>query len=340
MDRRRTRICWAAGLALALAGCAGSASPSQSESLSSPTAPPPTPMPSTALPSASPSPTPIAGLPFAGTLAFKRDVVDEPHLLFTMPASGGDGVQLLDRDDAEQARWSADGSRLSVVVESPTGRIFVGFVDRDGSKFERLDSPDPSLQLGCGAWSRDEASFACEGWDEEKPGRTGLWTVAADGNGLARVTTAPQGRQDAPCDFSPDGQRIAFVRINLADEDRNELMIVNRDGSAEHKLIDDSVMLGCRWSPDGSTILATTGARILAVDMTESGPSATRLPVQVPSGARFSHPAWSVDGKHVAFSLALPGQSFDIWVANADGSGATQVTNTPGIDEGVESWGP
>ena len=257
-----------------------------------------------------------------------------------MPASGGDGVQLLDGDDAEQARWSADGSRLSVVVESPQGLIFVGFVDRDGTNVVRFDSPDPTLNLGCGGWSRDESTFVCEGWDEQKPDRAGLYTVAADGTGLARVTTSPEGRQDALCDFSPDGLRIAFVRINLADEDRNALMIVNRDGSREHKLIDDAVMLRCRWSPDGSTILATTGAGILAVDMTESGPSATLLPVQVPSGARFSHPAWSVDGKHVAFSMALPGQPFDIWVANADGSGATQVTNTPGIGEGVESWGP
>jgi Tol biopolymer transport system component len=325
-------------LALALAGCVGSASPPQPESFAPSTTP--TPASTTPLPSATQAPTSITGLPFVGTLAFKRDVVDGPHLLFTMPASGGDGVQLLDRDDAEQARWSADGSRLSVVVESPTGRIFVGFVDRDGSNFERLLLRDPSLNLGCGAWSRDEASFACEGWDEANPGRTGLWTVAADGTGLARVTNPPAGRQDAPCDFSPDGLRIAFVRINLADEDRNALMIVNRDGSREHKLIDDAVMLRCRWSPDGSTILATTAAGILAVDMAESGPSATLLPVQVPSGARFSHPAWAVDGKHVAFSMALPVQPFDIWVANADGSGATQVTNTPGIDEGVESWGP
>jgi Tol biopolymer transport system component len=256
-----------------------------------------------------------------------------------MPASGGDGTQLVE-GEAEQARWSADGSRLSVVVQSPAGNVFVGFVDRDGSNLERLDSPDPTLQLGCGAWSRDEALFACEGWDEETPGRVGLYAVGADGSGLARVTTAPQGRQDAPCDFSPDGTRIAFVRINLADEDRNELMIVNRNGSAEHKLIDDGVMLGCRWSPDGSTLLITAAAGILAVDMTESGPSATLLPVQVPSGAMLSHPAWSVDGKHVAFSMALPGQPFDIWVANADGSGATQVTNTPRIDDEVESWGP
>ena len=339
MDRRRTRTCATVGLALALAGCVGSASPSPPESFAPSTTPAPAPASSTALPSATPSPTQITGLSFAGTFAYKRNVVEGPHLLFTMPASGGDGMQLVE-GDAEQARWSADGARLSVVGESPQGLIFVGFVDRDGSNFERLDSPDPTLQLGCGAWSRDEATFACDGWDEQKKGRDGLYTVAADGSGLTRVTTAPEGAHDAPCDFSPDGKQIAFVRTNPADEDRNELMIVNRDGTGERKLIDDAVMLRCRWSPDASTFLAAASAGILVVDMTESHPTATLLPVQVPSGARFSSPAWSVDGKHVAFSMALPGQPSDIWVANADGSGATQVTNTPDIDDEVESWGP
>ena len=185
MDRR-TRTSMATSLALALAGCVGSASPSQPESFAPSTTPPPAPASSTAIPSATPSPTPITGLPFTGTLAFKRNVVDGPHLLYTMPASGGDGVQLLDGDDAEQARWSIDGTRLSVVGESPQGLIFVGFVDRDGTNIVRFDSPDPTLNLGCGGWSRDESTFVCEGWDEQKPGRAGLYAVAANGTNLAR----------------------------------------------------------------------------------------------------------------------------------------------------------
>ncbi len=186
MDRR-TRISLAAGMALALAGCSSTASPSQ-PATSSPSA-------SRAVtlgrPTVAPSPTQITGLPFTGTLAFKRDVVDGPHLLFTMPASGGDGVQLLDGDDAEQARWSADGSRLSVVVESPQGLIFVGFVDRDGTNVVRFDSPDPTLNLGCGGWSRDESTFVCEGWDEQKPDRAGCTRAVSEA--IARTTRRDGG---------------------------------------------------------------------------------------------------------------------------------------------------
>jgi hypothetical protein len=333
MDRR-TRTSFAAGLALALAGCS-TATPSQPATASPSAAAAQTLTP----PTAAPSPTQITGL--AGTIAYNRNLVEGDfqgaYRLFTMPAAGGEGVQLLD-GEAEQARWSADGTRLSVAVEGLTGRITVGFVDRDGSNFHRLHSKD--VELGCAEWSRDESTFACEGWDDQTPGRTGLYTMAADGTGLARVTTAPDGRQDAPCDFSPDGEQIAFIRINLADEDSTELMIVNRDGSGEHKLIDNVVMLGCGWSRDGSKLLITSAYGILVVDMTASEPTATVLPLAVPAGARLSHPAWSFDGRYVVLSVALTRQPNDIWVANADGSGATQLTNTPRIDEEVESWGP
>jgi hypothetical protein len=341
MDRR-TRTSLATSLALALAGCVGSASPSQPESFAPSTTPAPIAASSTPLPSATPSPTPIASLPFVGTIAYNRNLVDGTHgdsRLFTMPASGGDGLQLLDTE-GEQARWSIDGTRLSVVGESPQGLIFVGFVNRDGTNVVRFDSPDPTLNLGCGGWSRDESTFVCEGWDEQTPGRAGLYTVAANGTHLARLTTAPEGRRDAPCDFSPDDARIAFVRINIAADNHNELRTVNRSGAFDHRLNDEVVGIRCRWSPDGSTLLVEADGGILVVAFGDPQPTPTLLPLDVPAGARLSHPTWSFDGAHVALSVALPGEMLDIWIVNADGSGATRLTNTPGIDEEVESWGP
>lgn len=342
MDRRRTRTSCAASLALvlALAGCVGTASPSSAPSAAPTVAP--TVTPSLALPSPIPSPTRITGLPFQGTLAYNRNLVDgvlDTYRIFTMPASGGVGTQLLDTE-GEQARWSADGTRLSVLGEGPQGLIFLGFVDRDGTNYVRLDSPDPTLNLGCGAWSPDAATFVCEAWDDQTPGRAGLYIVAADGTGLTRVTTAPAGRQDAPCDFSPDGTRIAFLRLNLADDNGGELMIVNRDGTGEHKLIDEFVNGACRWSPVTSMLVAVGQAGILVVKMTDPQPAATLLPLDVPAGASFSHPGWSPDGTHLVMSVRTEGQPWNIWIADTDGRGATQVTDTPGVDEEVESWGP
>ncbi len=49
-------------------------------------------------------------------------------------------------------------------------------------------------------------------------------------------------------------------------------------------------------------------------------------------------PAWSPDGRRIAFFSERDGQG-DIWVMNADGSGATRLTDTR-ADEGYPWWSP
>jgi Tol biopolymer transport system component len=50
-------------------------------------------------------------------------------------------------------------------------------------------------------------------------------------------------------------------------------------------------------------------------------------------------PAWSPDGKRIAFSTRRPPESREIYVMNADGSGLTRLTNNTAIDS-VPSWSP
>jgi Tol biopolymer transport system component len=88
-----------------------------------------------------------------GRLAYGRFSPAGTHV-FTANTDGTDERELLS-SVAEGPRFSPDGRRLVVVVESPQGLIFFGFVNPDGSNFMRLDSPDPTLNLGCGSWSPD-----------------------------------------------------------------------------------------------------------------------------------------------------------------------------------------
>ena len=51
-------------------------------------------------------------------------------------------------------------------------------------------------------------------------------------------------------------------------------------------------------------------------------------------------PAWSPDGSRIALSRTLDhGANFDIYVMNADGTGATRVTSSPTLDS-HPSWSP
>jgi TolB protein len=61
----------------------------------------------------------------------------------------------------------------------------------------------------------------------------------------------------------------------------------------------------------------------------------TALPAGV-SNAR--HPAWSPDGRRIAFTAALNGQH-KVWIMNADGSGARQLIFDFGFDVSP-TWSP
>ena len=51
-------------------------------------------------------------------------------------------------------------------------------------------------------------------------------------------------------------------------------------------------------------------------------------------------PRWSPDGRELAFSGAVPGETRDIYIMNADGSDVRNLTATPGIHEEYPDWSP
>jgi Tol biopolymer transport system component len=83
----------------------------------------------------------------------------------------------------------------------------------------------------------------------------GIYLARPDGSGLHQILTGMAGSEIHP-DWSPDGQRIAFVRFTP--EDQSELWVVNADGGGEELLA--SCERPCNsygypdWNADGSRI--------------------------------------------------------------------------------------
>jgi Tol biopolymer transport system component len=184
-----------------------------------------------------------------------------------------------------------------------------------------------------------------------------LFTVRADGSGL-RVIRGTNGAS-APV-FSPVGRTVAFTRsvdretpTTVGGKRRKHgfhgtsIWTVNLLTGAQRQLTpwrDGLTYIASSFSPDGSTLLATHEDRLLReaepVALAVDGSGSRRL---LEDG---SSPVYSPDGSRIALVRRtrifgeISGESSDLYVVNADGTGVRRLTNTPASYEFAPSWDP
>jgi WD40-like Beta Propeller Repeat len=268
-----------------------------------------------------------------GRIAYGQwDPEIEAYNLFTVEPDGTDMLDLGVNTDV--LAWSPGGTKILITdLTTGQGNLRPATINPDGSGFTRLDgTPDPLLDLGCGAWSPDGARIACEGFNDDHPEVDGLYTLrASDGGDLVRVA----GR-GIPYDYSPDGSQIVFGRDGA-------LFVVNTDGSGLRRITPErfvtSDLPGGSWSPDGRWILVEHRGYLFEVH--PDGTALRQIPLDDGPGRSFAFsPGWSPDGTRIVFSMAwkATGYQVDIFTARADGIDLVQVTNTPERDN-ASDWG-
>ena len=160
-----------------------------------------------------------------------------------------------------------------------------------------------------------------------------LVEAALDGSNVRKLSKVPSASFNAV--YSPDQKLIAFAR---ADSTRQlQVWVMNADGSGERQLTRFSAEDGSpqwpAWSADG-TKLAIQSGRYNRQTPTEN--TAHIWVIEVKSGAATrlnphntpyldETPSWFPDGKRIAFQSDRSGR-MEVWVMNADGTGAVQVT--------------
>ena len=61
------------------------------------------------------------------------------------------------------------------------------------------------------SWAPNGTRIALGGWDDTNRVRNGIYVVnASDGKRLVRLTTSPDGHNEDPLAYSPDGSRLLF----------------------------------------------------------------------------------------------------------------------------------
>src|SRR6266545_176884 len=283
-----------------------------------------------------------------GRIAFSRGDRDDNTVTYTANPDGSH-LQQLFAGFSGGPRWSPDGSQVSILTACSDGEenCAATIVDPDTGTFRQFKWPDPTLETPCGGgWSPDGTRLTCESFGVTDPSRNGIYTIrASDGRGLSRITSNPGG-DDIPGDYSPDGKRLVFSRVDPSRPANANvaLFVVNLDGTGVRRITPWGLPFfedGGRWSPDGSTILFDDQRSLYVVHPDGSGMA--KLPLVTHSFSRLQNPDWSPDGTKIVVSLfaaTAPGTGqAGIYTANADGSDLQQVTSSPTFDR-TGDWGP
>ena len=291
-----------------------------------------------------------------GRIVFNRGTPDTGDIVtFTINPDGSDEQQLFVAGGSENPRWSPDGTEIHIFC-CGDGMV-AHFINPFTGDLRSLEPPDPAVELFCGgAWSPDGERVACEGYGVRDPSRNGLyWIRSSDGSDLEQITSSVG--EDIPGDFSPDGERVVFVR--RAENGRVGIFVTNVDGSGlrrisgRDQLVDD--IFGGSWSPDGSQILFVARETedhhkaIWVVNADGTSPHPLRIdgtcggPLSDPGSFGCYSPSWSPDGTKIVFVRSTPDPSApagfheNVYTVSANGTGLIQVTNG-GFDDNPD-WG-
>jgi Tol biopolymer transport system component len=255
----------------------------------------------------------LAQAPERALLVYTAGAAGGHDELFTIRSDGSGrrrltgtaGLQRAGVASASQPAWSPDGTQIAFLREDRNGGR-VAVVDANGggerSLTSRGFSSDPS-------WAPDGSRIAYV----ESTGMTGgvsmggpsIFAVPAAGGDPVRLTRGTRTQFDQDPAWSPDGTRIAFTRLQVdeqGDVSAGDVYVMNADGGDQRLLVADA--RSPAWSPDGTRIAFAT--------------------------------ARDRNGR-TCFAECTP--NAEIYVANADGTAVTRVTDTT-THEGDPAWSP
>lgn len=216
------------------------------------------------------------------------------------------------------SREHNDGDGLYIINEDGTGR-------------RRLIGNNAEFPN----WSPDGSLIAITA--NPAGGNDTLFTIRPDGSEFKPVSRSPE-RKHSPA-WSPDGTRMVYVG---SWNNNPNLFILDLATDERERVTDFGNNQSPAWSPDGTQI-AFASARngddyeiyvIHANGRETNGDRPKQLTRPRQGGKSRLSPAWSPDGKHIAFSAGgWDSPRHDIYVMDVNGGNIRRITDHPAGDE-------
>ena len=208
---------------------------------------------------------------------------------------------------AANADWTAEGKSLIYISTDNSQRIpEIRQIDLATRKITRIPTP-PGLKATDPHWQGNKIVFPVKAEAAGK-GADSLWMMHADGSGARQIThpTRSSGASglygDFDPKFSPDGSKIAFMRIDGGESWR--VMLLDLVTGEERLLTPKGVMQWLpTWSSDGKLLLYVHVDRnnlkeIGLYTMTIDGNNRKR--VALPRGYLYGHSSFFPNGGSAA----------------------------------------
>jgi len=200
----------------------------------------------------------------------------------------------------------------------------------DGSEDQQISNS--TIGLNHHDWSPYGSQLAAVGYVDANT--WSIYTFDADGGNQVRLTTTSNVWDSEPV-WSPDASHISFTRIYPDAGYREELWLMDSDGSNQHYIGVEG--FGARWSADGTRFLfhAPDDDGENAVTCNVDG---SDVQVVADTDYEIFMPIWSPDETRIAFVTERHG-NWEIYVMDTDGSNHTRLT-TSTTDNFTPRWSP
>ena len=225
------------------------------------------------------------------------------------PAFGPDAALYFHEQDG-------DASVLKVAHTARSGEItqVASIVDDRARNFHARPSPDGSRIA----------------FDSDRDGMRGVFVAALDGSAMQKISGP--GYAAVPS-WSPDGQRLAFVRAEANAPKVWNLWTAAPDGSQLQRRTHHTVgqAWGASWFPDGQRVAYSVETRLVILDLQSGRTTSHRSPLP---GRLLRTPAVSPDGRRIIFQVYREG----VWLLDVRTGLMQPVLDDPTAEE--FTWTP